>query len=258
MLRNVNHLKDFVILATDGEMGRAKYFLFDDEDWTVRYVVVQTGSWINRKTVLVSPVFITGIRRPEQKITVNLTREQVRHSPDLGTKQPISRRQEREYYNYFKMPAYWPGYGLWGTGMHPDDILAISQGSDTRKPLPSGPVEAEEAETRLRSTAEVEGYTLLAHRGEFGKIEDFIVDEKTWAIRYLVVSTGRILSQGRRVLVSPRWIKELSWKRKQVFVDIENTKLEEAPEYNPDEPVTPEYEQELLTHYGRMAPWKTK
>lgn len=258
MLRNMNHLKEFVIQATDGEMGRAKHFMFDDEDWTVRYAVVQTGSWINRKMVLVSPIFVTGIRWPEQQITVSLTREQVRHSPDLDTKQPISRRQEREYYKYFKTPAYWTGYGLWGTGMHPEDILGISQQKQTREPQGGGPSDVEDTQTHLRSSAEVEGYALFANRGEVGKVVDFIFDEKTWAIRYLVVGTGRMLSQGKRVLVSPRWTKEISWKRRQVFVDIENTKIEEAPEYNPDEPVTPEYEQRLLSYYGRVAPWKSQ
>ena len=258
MLRNMNHLKEFVIQATDGEIGKARYFLFDDEDWTVRYVVVQTGSWINRKNVLVSPIFVTGIRWPEHQITVNLTKEQVRHSPDLDTKQPISRRQEREYYRYFKTPAYWTGYGLWGTGMHPEDVLSLSQGPQNRAQQATGATEFEDTETHLRSSAEIEGYTLFAHRGELGKISDFIFDEKTWAIRYLVVSIGRILGQGRLVLVSPRWTKEISWKRRQVFVDIENTKIQDAPTYSPDEPVTPEYEQRLLSHYGRVAPWKAQ
>jgi sporulation protein YlmC with PRC-barrel domain len=254
----MNHLKEFAIQATDGEIGKAKYFLFDDEDWTVRYVVVQTGSWINRKNVLVSPIFVTGIRWPEQQITVNLTREQVRHSPDLDMKQPISRRQEREYYKYFETPAYWTGYGLWGTGMHPEDVLSLSKTRQSRVPQPTGPTELDDTQTHLRSSAEVEGYTLFAHRGEYGKVTDFIFDEKTWAIRYLVVGTGRMLSQGKQVLVSPRWTKEISWKRRQVFVDIENTKIEEAPEYTPDEPVTPEYEQRLLAYYGRVAPWKSQ
>ncbi len=257
MLRNINHLKEFAIQATDGEIGKAKYALFDDEDWTVRYLVVQTGSWINRKTVLISPIFITGVRWPEHQVTVNLTREQVRHSPDLSTKEPISRRQEREYYQYFRTPAYWTGYGLWGTGMHPEDVMPIANKEEqSRIPQPTGSTEIEDSQTHLRSTAEVEGYTLFAHRAEFGKVADFIFDEKTWAIRYLVITTGRILSQGRRVLISPRWTKEISWKRRQVFVDMENAKIEEAPEYNPDEPVTPQYEERLFKFYGRVAPWK--
>ncbi|MFP4066411.1 MAG: PRC-barrel domain-containing protein [Spirochaetaceae bacterium] len=258
MLRSMNQLKDYVILATDGEIGRTKYFLFDDEDWAVRYTVVQTGSWINRKTVLVSPIFLTGIRWEQHQITVNLTKEQVRHSPDLDAKQPISRKDEREYYRYYKTPAYWTGYGLWGTGMHPEDVLALSGSGHARPQNPISVSEQEDTQTHLRSTAAMEGFSVFANRGEVGKIADFIFDEKTWAIRYLVVSTGRILSQGRRVLLSPRWTKDVSWRRRQVFVDLENTKIDEAPEYTPEQPVTPEYEQELLSYYGRVAPWKAK
>ncbi|NBC30830.1 MAG: PRC-barrel domain containing protein [Spirochaetes bacterium] len=255
MLRNVDHLAGFGLEAQDGPIGKAEHVFFDDDDWTIRYLVVQTGNWIRRKHVLVSPIFITTINWPEETISVNLTQEQIRHSPDVNMKEPISRRQEREFHKHYQAPAYWAGYGLWGTGMHPEDVMAI-------KPPRKSPAEDsaegkgdESGEVHLRSSAKVSGYSILAHRGEIGKVSDFIFDDRTWAIRYLVVNTGRFLG-GKQVLIAPRWTKEISWKRQQMYVDMENSKIEDAPEYNPDEPVTPEYEQKLFEHYGRRSPWK--
>jgi len=255
MLRNVNHLQGFKIEAQDGPIGQAEHMYFDDDDWAIRYLVVQTGNWIRRKHVLISPIFLTEINWPEEKVVVSLTQEQVRHSPDMNMREPISRKQEREFYKYYKTPGYWAGYGLWGTGMHPEDVLSLKEGGKSAGKTPTEVTEQASGEVHLRSSAAVSGYSVLANRGEVGKISDFIFDDRTWAIRYLVVSTGRLLG-GKQVLIAPRWTKEISWKRQQMYVDMENSKIEEAPEYNVDEPVTPEYEEKLYAHYGRRSPWK--
>lgn len=256
MLRNVNHLQGFGLEAQDGHIGHAENIYFDDDDWAIRYLIVQTGSWIRRKHVLISPIFITGVNWPEQTISVSLTQEQVRHSPDMNMKEPISRRQEREFYQYYQTPGYWAGYGLWGTGMHPEDVLSIR--TKDKSPAESKVEEPEDeaGEVHLRSSARVNGYSILGNRGEIGKVADFIFDDRTWAIRYLVVTTGRFFG-GKQLLIAPSWAKDISWKRRQVYVNMENSKIEDAPEYNPDEPVTPEYEEKLFQHYGRRSPWKT-
>jgi hypothetical protein len=57
-------------------------------------------------------------------------------------------------------------------------------------------------------------------------------------------------------LLSPWWTREISWKQKLVFVDMENATIEDAPTYDPNQPVTPEYEERLVKHYGRSAVWK--
>jgi uncharacterized protein YrrD len=255
MLRNVNHLQGFGIEAQDGKIGHAEHIYFDDDDWAIRYLVVQTGNWIRRKHVLISPIFITAVNWPEETVSVSLTQEQVRHSPDMNMKEPISRKQEREFFKYYKTRGYWAGYGLWGTGMHPEDVLSIQTKDKSPAELKVEQPEEGAGEVHLRSSARVEGYSVLANRGEIGKVADFIFDDRTWAIRYLVVNTGRFFG-GKQVLLAPRWTKEISWKRQQMYIDMENSKIEDAPEYHPDEPVTPEYEERLYQHYGRRSPWK--
>jgi sporulation protein YlmC with PRC-barrel domain len=244
---------DFAIHATDGTIGKTRNLWFDQEDWTIRYLVVSTGNWLKKNEVLVSPIFIKELSWAEREVYVSLTREQVKNSPPLESRTPISRKQEMEFYSYYRTPNYWAGYGLWGTGMHPEDILSLAkQPTPATRRSPSAP---EEDQVHLRSTQEISKYRVFANRGEVGKIEDFIFDDRSWAIRYMVVAPAKLLP-GRKVLLSPSWTEDISWKQKLVFVDIENSKIEDAPSYDPEQPVTPEYEEELIRHYKRPATWK--
>lgn len=253
MLRRISRLHDFAIHATDGTIGKVKNLWFDQEDWTIRYLVVSTGNWFRRNEVLVSPIFIKELSWPEHEIYVNLTREQVKNSPPIESRSPISRKQEVEFYSYYRTPNYWAGYGLWGTGMHPEDILALA--NHPKSNVRPGASSNAQEDVLLRTTQDVMKYRVFANRGEVGKIDDFIFDDRSWAIRYMVVAPAKLL-HGRKVLLSPSWAKDISWKQKLVFVDIENSKIEDAPEFDPEEPVTPEYEERLIEHYKRPATWK--
>jgi len=62
MLRSIKEIYNYVLQAEDGEIGRCKDFLFDDEHWTVRYMVVDTGKWLLGKKSAYIPHFIRGTR----------------------------------------------------------------------------------------------------------------------------------------------------------------------------------------------------
>ena len=79
MKRSLNSLIGFHMGATDGEIGKVKDFYFDDESWTVRYLVVKTGNWLSDKKVLISPtsigtpdfnekIFPTGLQRSKLRM----------------------------------------------------------------------------------------------------------------------------------------------------------------------------------------------
>lgn len=55
MLRSMNDLENYTIRATDGTIGHVTDFYFDDERWVIRYLVVDTGSWLASRKVLISP-----------------------------------------------------------------------------------------------------------------------------------------------------------------------------------------------------------
>lgn len=250
MLRDLNALEGYVLKATDGEIGRCKDFLFDDERWTVRYMVADTGKWLPKRKVLISPI---SLGRPDwgsKRFPVHLTRKMVEESPHIDSDAPVSREHERRWFEHYGYAMYWAGTGIWGAGAYPAGLLS----KEEREKMPveqSGP---DPAEKPLRSADEVEGYTVRARDGDIGSVKDFIVDDETWAIRYLVVDTGSWLP-GRKVLIAPYWIASVDWAGQKVEIDMTRDAVERSPEYDPSEPVNREYETRLYDFYGRPTYW---
>ena len=123
MLRSVSGMRSFTIHATDGDMGAVDECLFDDEQWTMRYLVVNTGGWLSGRLMLVSPIAFRAVDWDLQIFAVALTRQQVEQSPGLATDQPVSRQQEEEYSRYYGYPYYWDGLGLWDASTSRRKIL---------------------------------------------------------------------------------------------------------------------------------------
>lgn len=205
MLRSIEDLFGAAVIATDGEMGRIRNFLFDDQSWTIRYLVVDVGSWLTRRDVVIS---LSAIDKPDWKtktFRARLTKEQVRNSPDVDSKKPVSRQQEMAMREYFGWPAYWDS-------SINAEFYAVS--------LPAGrefPVHTKE-DRHLRSADAVIGYNVFAEDGEIGRLENFIVDEASWHIGYLDVKTGDWL-HSRSMLVPTRFVTSVSWARHRVNLD---------------------------------------
>ena len=102
----------------------------------------------------------------------------------------------------------------------------------------------------LRSTHDVSGHHIQAVDGEIGHVEDFIIDDETWAIRYLIINT-RNWWPGKKVLVSPQWIERVSWIQSKVFVNLSRETIKHSPEYMEESLLTRDYETGLHLHYNR-------
>ncbi len=245
MLTNIAFLKGLAIHATDGELGTVKQFYFDDETWAVRYLVVETGGWFDGRHVLISPFSIVRADWPAKRLDVALTKKQVEDSPDVNTRQPVSRQHEAEYNRYYGYPPYWAGPYLWGPSYDPGG-LAI-------KPIaPEKPnrIRRVSSDSHLRSTDFLTGYHVDAVDGEIGHIDGFVLDDEAWAIRYIEVATRNWLP-GKKILVSPEWIERVSWLDSKVFAAISREAIKSAPEYLLSRPITRDYEDRLHLHYGR-------
>ena len=90
--------------------------------------------------------------------------------------------------------------------------------------------------------------------GDIGHVEGFLVDEQSWAIRYMIVDTSNWWA-GKRVLVAPAWIEQVDWEQSKVHVTITRAQVEASPEYDPDRPVERAYETQLHGHYGQPRYW---
>ncbi len=123
MLRSMKDLENYTIRATDGTIGHVKDFYFDDEAWVIRYLVVDTGSWLSSRKVLISPIAIGHPDWTEKVLPVSITKEQVKNSPNIDTDKPVSRQHEIRYLGYCGYPFYWGGVGLWGATMYPNMMM---------------------------------------------------------------------------------------------------------------------------------------
>ncbi|MHB9155352.1 MAG: PRC-barrel domain-containing protein [Endomicrobiales bacterium] len=242
MLRRANELKNYTPEATDGAIGHVDDLYFDDETWTVRYLVVHTGSWLTGRMVLISPIAVKGVDPEKKLIALTLTKEKIEKSPPVDTHIPVSRRYEAEYFSYYKWPRYWGSLGRWGSWPAPS-ILAIP-GIDWEEEPPKDARE----ESRLRSAEEVESYSVKALDGKIGSVKDFLIDDKTWALRYLEADT-RTWLPGKRVLLPSRLVHGIHWDSKEVSFDVTREMIRSAPSYDPLLPVTRDYEAAVLRHY---------
>ena len=229
MLRSVSSMRSFTIHATDGDMGAVDECLFDDEQWTMRYLAVNTGDWLTGRLVLVSPIAFRAVDWDRQTFDVALTRQQVEQSPSLATDQPVSRQQEEEYARYYGYPYYWDGLGLWGAGMYPRMATMSAVNPTSGETATARPPTDD---LHLRSAREVTGYAIQARDGPLGHVEDFIVDDESWALRYMVVDT-RNWWPGKHVLVPPQWIESVRWPQSSIVVDLLRETIKACAEYDP-------------------------
>jgi sporulation protein YlmC with PRC-barrel domain len=246
MMRSASHLKGTTIAATDGDIGSVQDLYFDDLTWTIRYLMVDTGTWLPGRQVLISPRSV-GTVTDEHRIPVALTRSQVENSPSTDTDKPVDRQYEEEYSRYYGYPYYWTGPYRWGATAYPGEALALPVAPEMVYTPPTG-------DPSLRSVRNVTGYYIEATDGDLGHVEDFIVDTGEWALRYMVVDT-RNWWPGKKVLISPQWIREMSWPESRVHVDMTKDAIKRAPEYDPEQPLAREYETRLFGHHGRRTYW---
>lgn len=263
-IRNLNHLK---IHASDGEIGQVEDCYIDDSHWAVRYLVVRAGSWLTGRLVLISPISVRSVDWGHHEVWVNLTQEQIRLSPDIDVDKPVSRQKEVQYFAYYHWPNYWTGAGIWGIGPYPSALgRTYPMGLPSTSYLEANGIhpeigelkeEPEEAhgDPHLRSMRELIGYRISAEDRVFGHIENFILDEDTWSIRYLVVDTKNWWPS-KSVLLSPEWINAVSWLDRHVKVDLPAQKIKDSPEYRLHQPIDRNFEEKLFNYYGRKKYWE--
>jgi len=234
MFWNASALNGFTIEATDGAIGTVNDLLFDDHNWTIRWLIVETGSWFSKRKVLLP---LSALGKPDEetrRFTVHLTRQQVKDSPDVDTNQPVSRHKEAHVYNYYDWNPYWT------SGFAP---MSNAIATPTVMPFPGDNIEPryqnngtdavqDDGDPHLRSAHAVIGYHIGATDGDIGHVEDFLVDDETWRLRYMTVDTKNWLP-GERVLLPVRMIGEIDWYTKIISVNIDGEKVKSSPPYDP-------------------------
>jgi hypothetical protein len=245
-------LKGFAIEASDGKIGTVSDFLFDDKTWRIRWMVVDTGFWLTGRKTLVHPSAMGQPDYRRQEISVRLTKEQVKDSPDILSDAPVSRQMETNLCGYYGWDP------LWGGGNYLGGYSSGMGGAFEPPPyrLDSDLLEADrpdsslcDGDAHLRSVTAVVGYHIQAADGPIGHVENFLVDGNTWGIRYLIIDTKNWWP-GQHVLMSPYAVRGISWADRDVTLDVTRDKVKGSPAWDPAGMINRDYEERLHGYYG--------
>ncbi|MFC4076133.1 PRC-barrel domain-containing protein [Salinithrix halophila] len=253
MLVSAKGMEGTTVVAVEGEIGKVDRLLIDDETWTVRYLIVNVGSLFHRQRVLISPIPVKQVDWEKKEVRLSLTREQVKDSPDVDAEAPISRKSEVELHRHYGWPVYWGGAGLWGGSMVPGNLAVNPLPEELLRPSPpqDGDLKDENlAESRLLSVNQLTGFTLKTHDGELGQVDDFIIDDHSWTVRFLVVDAGSWLSS-KKVMIDKDSVEDVDMADARVHVDLVKDNIKGSPEYEPSDPINEEGEKGRFDYYGR-------
>lgn len=225
MVRSGNRLTGFAVHAKDGEIGRIYDFIFDEFFWAVRYAEIDIGNWVPGKVILLS----TQILGPSALSTIDtkLTIDQIINCPTIDPQEIPSRKYEEELHNYFSWAYYWA------------EQREVSQYQTSYK---------------LRSVFSLIGFKLHATDGEIGHLDDVLIDDLEWKIRYWVIDTGSWFS-GKKVLVSPLWDGKIDTDLHTFNIGVSMEKIRSAPPFSYSIPLTTEYEVILHQHFDKKPYW---
>lgn len=245
MLHSIKQFDGYDLCARDGDIGHVREVLFDDERWGVRHVVAHTGGWLFGRKVLISPHSVLRVDGDKRRLEVALTRQQVKDAPELGADEAVSRRHEMLHYDHYGFPYYWVGPGLWGG----ETIPLAGATPEPRDPV-SEEIEAmahAEHVDHLRSSREVLGYGVEATDGGVGHVDDFLFDDRSWDIRYVVVDRG--VQTGPAALVAAGSIARIDGPGRTLHVGVTRAAIEACPAFHGTAPLSPDDDQKVQRHY---------
>lgn len=247
MFITADSLAGYKLNSLDGDIGKVREFYFDDHKWVVRYLVADTGTWLTDRQVLISPHALVSVNKNTEHIIIDLTKKQIEGSPSLDTHKPVSRQYESEYYGFYGWPVYWGGPNMWGPYAYPRFEPSRNGWRESTRDI-------ETWDPYLRSTADVIDHDIQALDGAIGNVKGLVIDDETWAIRYLIVDTGNWWP-GKKILVAPQWIERVSWNESMVFVNLTREAIKQSPEFTGESLLTRDYETRLHGHYNRHGYW---
>ncbi|WP_207420607.1 PRC-barrel domain-containing protein [Desertivirga brevis] len=234
MLRSILSLRNFSIRATDGEIGKVKDFYFDDQTWTLRYLVVETGNWLMGRKVLISTSALHAPDWNNQTFPVDLTQDQVKHSPDIDTEKPVTREQEADLHSHYRWPWDRGGISFLTTGMV-GGVIAPDIPFEERIAMETNNDETPEASPRhLRSFRQLVDFRIRTSEDQIGELHDFLLNDSDWSIPYMIVEAGSWYS-GDKLLAPTKFVDRIEWESMSVNYLKTTSSLKNAPVFDYDQ-----------------------
>lgn len=244
-------LKSCNIRTADGEeLGTVKDFYFDEKFWAIRYFVVDTMKWLPGKKVVLSPITVDSINLNKEFIDLTESAEKVKNAPIKNEHTQISKHNEEELANYYGWPNYWTGVGPWGGFSTPSELTVAHREEKLQRGVQADGDDLHQLRSVNDVKGELTGFNVEGTDEKIGNVSDFVIDQKTWQIKYFVVDTSKILA-GDLVLLAKDWITEINWHDKKFFVNVTKELAEKAANFDSSTEITSEYEDNLYSNFGK-------
>jgi hypothetical protein len=239
-LIKLSDIKNCKFLAADGDIGTCKDIIIDDGCLTIRFFSVVSKKWLPERKILLSPFTVGAIDEQNQLVYIELAQQQIKNSPPLGADQPISRLYEEKYFTYYDWPPYWDTLSWPNTSHLRTSVIATHHPDENIAP---------NTENHLQRANRILGYDVVDAEGKVGQLKDFIVDTHYWVIRFLEIGIHNSLDDTNFTLIPPSVILGVNWPDNRITVDLNCEILQNAPTHNADEPISKEFETQLLKYY---------
>jgi hypothetical protein len=231
MIRSIEELRQWKIRAIDGDLGRVHDVYFRDDTWAVRYLVVDGHRWLSDRPALVPPALVEEMDSVERALCVTLTQAEIRERTGFDADRPVSGQGGTELAGDCGLSHGWLDWP-------PREVLE----PPCREQLRPDP--------HLRSTRDTRGYRIQTVGGPLGHVEDFLIEDESWGVRYLLVDL-RSWWPGKIVLVACELVERVDSEAAAVHAGLPRDAIRYAPAYDPSEPIHAEYERRLHNYYSR-------
>jgi hypothetical protein len=223
-LQSAKQFHGFTMHTLDGNAGTIKETLFDEAAWVIRYLVVETGGWLDHNEILIASISVARLDWNRKAVYVNLTSEQIRESPGLGVTRPMLRANEAEFLDHYGYSHYWNGLA---PVLPSSDASSAASASARRDAIER---DLQQVASDLHSSVEMIGCAVRTSDDTDGQVEDLQFDDASWDIAFLVIDPHD-WSADSSVLVSPSRVAHIDWEQAQVALPMTRAELEHCPKY---------------------------
>ncbi len=252
MKRSLNELKGFSVETSDGMKGKIKDFLFDEDNWKVRYLDADFGGFFKDKRVLLPIDVMKEPQWDDRNVSLKAMAEQIKKSPSPEEKPTVSREYEKELMKHYGFATYWSSGYIPPT--HAGLYYPVRPIYVPTREVSEEKISEEKLGSKLRSFNEVKGYHLLATDAQLGHVEDIIADDTDWQMIYLVVDTSNWRPWSKKVILLINWLDKISYETREVSINVHTEVIKNAPEFDPHKPLEQAFEESLTDYYQHVFP----
>lgn len=241
MKRSLKEITGYSIETKDDKKGKAKDFLFDEKQWTIRYLEADFGGWFSSEKILIPKVFLKPPLWETKIFPTELKADDIEKCPKIEEHLPVSRKYEQAIFDHYKINPYWASAYVGSAG-------AVYPPRPTR--VPKKVVNEKELDSILRSFNEIKGYEIETLDGKIGQVEDLLIDDEDWQIVYVIVDTQSWVPWSKKVMIAIDWLDEISYTKREAKIKLRTETIKNAPEFDPNALVDHKYEKSIYDYYS--------